>query len=122
MPNPHDKPQPHQKYVQRVLIWVQETMTPGSSLAKLDLILKGIKLVLERERIIMADLSGINSALEDLSAQITQLADQVANLEAGTVTQAELDTVEQGIRNAAASVDAIIEPDEGEEPEPEPVP
>ena len=67
---------------------------------------------------IMADLSGINDALSDLSAQITQLADQVAGLTAGQVTQEQLDTIEQGIRDAAASVDAIVEPDEGEEPVP----
>lgn len=62
----------------------------------------------------MADLTGINDALANLSLQITQLADQVAALSSGTVTQAELDDIATRLNAAAASVDAIVEPDAGE--------
>lgn len=63
---------------------------------------------------IMANLDSVNAALGDLSTQISQLAAQVAELQAGTVTQEQLDSVAAGIAAAAASVDAIIEPDAGE--------
>jgi hypothetical protein len=65
---------------------------------------------------IMANFDSINAALTDLSAQISQLATQVGELQAGTVTQEQLDAVAAGIAAAAASVDAIIEPDAGETP------
>jgi hypothetical protein len=64
----------------------------------------------------MANFDSINAALTDLSAQISQLATQVGELQAGTVTQEQLDAVAAGIAAAAASVDAIIEPDAGETP------
>ncbi len=75
-----------------------------------------ILILIEGVATIMADLTTINAALADLSTQISLLASQVAELEAGTVTQAELDQVAAGISAAAASVDAIIEPDAGETP------
>jgi len=62
----------------------------------------------------MADLSGINDALANLQLQITQLAAQVGELQAGTVTQAELDDIAGRLAEAASAVDAIVEPDEGE--------
>jgi len=65
---------------------------------------------------IMANLDSVNAALADLSTQISQLADQVKALTADTVTQDQLDQVAAGIEAAAASVDAIIEPDPGETP------
>jgi uncharacterized protein involved in exopolysaccharide biosynthesis len=84
--------------------------------------LEGIRRLIRQEgNRIMATLEGINSALADLSGQITQLADQVAALSADTVTQEQLDAIEANIRDAAAAVDAIVEPDPGEAPE-EPAP
>jgi hypothetical protein len=80
------------------------------------------RLIRKLGRTLMADLSGINEALAALSTEISQLADQVAALNAGTVTQDELDQVASDIRAAAASVDAIVEPDAGEEPPVEPAP
>jgi hypothetical protein len=77
-----------------------------------------ILILIEGVATIMADLEGIDTALANLSTQISQLADQVAALEAGTVTQAELDTIAANIQSAADAVDAIIEPDAGETPTP----
>jgi methyl-accepting chemotaxis protein len=84
--------------------------------------LAAIRRLIRREmEKIVADLSGINSALSGLSAQITQLADQVAALSAGQVTQDELDQIASQLNDAAAAVDAIVEPDAGEDPvEPQP--
>src|SRR5262245_19044932 len=67
---------------------------------------------------LMAQLEGINSALEDLSAQITQVADQIAGLSAGSITQAQLDEVESKIRGMAGRVDELVE-EEGEDAAPE---
>ena len=57
----------------------------------------------------MADLSVINSALRDLATEIATLKTQVEGLEAGSVTQEELDAVAADISKAAEAVDAIIE-------------
>jgi multidrug resistance efflux pump len=67
---------------------------------------------------IMADLSVINSALRDLAKEISTLKTQVEGLEAGSVTQAELDQVAADITAAAEAVDAIIE-DASEQPHPD---
>lgn len=72
----------------------------------------------------MADLTVINSALRDLATEIATLKTQVEGLEAGSVTQEELDQVAADITKAAEAVDAIIEDSsegsgEGEEPHPD---
>lgn len=74
------------------------------------------QLLRQQELRIVADLGPIFDALTNLSTQITQLAAQVAALQAGTVTQAELDDIATRIGDAAKAVDAIVEPDAGEAP------
>jgi len=64
----------------------------------------------------MATLDAINEALDEISTQVGQLADQIALLQADTVTQEQIDAVAEKARGIAASVDAVIEPDAGEEP------
>ena len=67
---------------------------------------------------VMADLTVINSALRDLATEIATLKTQVEGLEAGSVTQEELDQVAADISKAAEAVDAIIE-DSSEQPHPD---
>jgi hypothetical protein len=103
---------------------------------KLDrLQLSILAVLLAQGELIMANLDSINTALasqtaalEALGTEVTQLAEQVGELNADTVTQEELDaiaasmtTVADGITSAAAGVDAIVTTDDAEpEPEPEP--
>lgn len=83
----------------------------------------------------MADLSGIqaglsaqSTALGNLATQQQQLADQIAGLVAGQVSQTELDALAaqaqanaDAIQAAADAADELIEPDAGEgEPTPTP--
>jgi septal ring factor EnvC (AmiA/AmiB activator) len=104
----------------------------GGILHRID---RKLDLLIVMEKTIMADLTGINeaiaaqsAALDSLSTEITQLADQVAALTAGSVTQEELDaiaaslnTVATGISDSAAAVDAIVT-DDDTTPEPTPEP
>ena len=104
----------------------------GGILHQID---RKLDLLIVLEKTIMADLTGINeaiaaqsAALDSLSTEITQLADQVAALTAGSVTQEELDaiaaslnTVATGISDSAAAVDAIVT-DDDTTPEPTPEP
>lgn len=67
---------------------------------------------------IMARLDPIDAALSELSDQLNQLADQIGALQAGNVTDEEIQARAQSIRDAAAAVDALVEPDAGEGGEP----
>ena len=69
---------------------------------------QGERILTQGESILM-DTTVIDQALSDLSTQISQLATQVESLEAGTVTQEQIDKVASDINAAAAAVDAIIE-------------
>ena len=87
--------------------WPPEPPHHLSSRALLIDIWKGVQAI-------MADLTGVNDAIANLQLQITQLAAQVGELQAGTVTQEELDDIAGRLAEAAGAIDAIVEPDEGE--------
>lgn len=84
--------------------------------ATLRLLIKLGREVRQLEDILVADLNAINAALEELAAEITTLGEQVAALQAGSVTQEQLDQIAAGITAAADSVDAIITDDDAETP------
>ena len=92
--------------------------SPATIYAMYKSLLNAINGLYEQGEEVMADLSVINSALRDLAVEIAQLKTQVEGLEAGSVTQEELDQVAADISAAAAAVDAIIE-DADEQPHPD---
>lgn len=67
-------------------------------------------------------IGNVNTNLDEAVAQLTQLSTQVAALEADTVTQEQLDekaaaiqAVADRIGGLSTNIDAVIEPDPGEE-------
>jgi uncharacterized phage infection (PIP) family protein YhgE len=72
---------------------------------------------------IQTSLADVSTGLDDQATQIAQLATQIAALVAGAVTQQQLDdlaaaasALAERAKGNAASIDALIEPDEGETP------
>ena len=83
------------------------------------------KLVHELKRMekrIMGRLDSVDTALDNVSTQLAQLGEQIAALEAGQVTQEEIDALAAKAQGIADAVDAAIETPGEDDPEPEPVP
>jgi ABC-type transporter Mla subunit MlaD len=80
-----------------------------------------LALLLQQGDAIMANFEKVDSALEDLSDEITKIGDQLAAITVeNPETQAKLDAVAQKITDAAAKVDALIEDDTETTPPVEP--
>jgi hypothetical protein len=66
------------------------------------------------KELLMARLDPITTSLGNISTQLTQLSTQIGELQAGTVSQEEIDAVAAQAQSIADAVDAAIEPDAGE--------
>lgn len=99
--------------------WLNEARQHRSETHTLHLLLKGVL-------ILMADLAALQAAVDKITAsetaaaaELKTLADEVAKLQAGTITQEQVDAITAKVTDVAGALDTAIT---GAQPAPAPGP